>query len=410
MKSLPSRRFNRFGISRAAGRSGSTAASASADTTVSASQSDVSAFPTVILNDGTARATITVTLRNAAGSPLSGKSVTLSATGTGNTLTQPGSVTDSNGQCTGSIVSTVAAAKTISAASEAITVTDTATVTVSASVDLDFQSDWSTQSVPATSLAAQQDTDGVAKWDTIGGSSASEVVSATGLGFPAGMANVIHVPYSPATNSVIRKTGMAIPAVGEEIAYRWYFRCDMPTSDARVSDWSFHPIQDGQAGGNCNWAFEVSANNGASWEPWFYLGAPGAIPYPYYGWFAPMLSKGTTYRFEAKIARVSTTNFTFLARIFDETVSTTVPLYDEADFSNQSVGSPFTLATVPGNVPTTGDFPFNNVNNLDGLNCGTNDTYTLTPADPKLWLGYEGGFARAMNQGWIGAYVPGEAP
>ena len=132
MKSLPSRRLSRFGVSRSAGRSGSTAAAQSeggADTTVSASQSEVTASPSTILNDGSTTSTVTVTLRNAAGVPLSGKTVTLSSTGSNNTIVQPG-VTNGAGVATGTIATTTAEAKTVSAASEGVTVTDTATVTV----------------------------------------------------------------------------------------------------------------------------------------------------------------------------------------------------------------------------------------------------------------------------------------
>lgn len=365
------------------------------------------------IDNTTGEAVLTAFVLNAAGTPLPGipaASLSLASTGTGNTITAFDTVTDRNGRFRWTFSSTVSEAKTLTLTAIGIVVTDTVAITVGVapSITLDFFSDWATQSVPATSLAAQQDTIlGTPKWDFIGGSSACEVVDATGLGFPAGMANVVDVPYSPATFSLFRKTGMAIPAVGEHLGYRWYMRCDMPTSDGRVSDWSFHPVQDGQAGSNCNWAFEVDANHGTQWVPWFFLGLAGAIPYPFYGWFAPALDKGKVYRFEILLARTATGTFTFKARIFDESISDVVPLYDESDFSNQSGGTPYTLDDVDGNVPTTGDFPFNDVDNLDGLNGGTNDTYTLTPASPQLRLGYQGGFARAFNQGWIGAYPQG---
>ena len=147
MKSLPSRRFSRFGVSRSAGRSGSTAAAQSeggADTTVSASQSEVTASPTTILSNGSMTSTITVTLRNESGVPLSGKAVTLSSTGSNNTFVQPGT-TNGAGVTTGTIATTTAESKTITAVAEGITVTDTATVTAATALTPEFLSIFSAE-------------------------------------------------------------------------------------------------------------------------------------------------------------------------------------------------------------------------------------------------------------------------
>ncbi len=66
-----------------------------------------------LVADGVSASTITVTAKDGSGNPLSGKSVTLAATGSGNILTQPGSPTDANGQVTATLKSTVAETKTI---------------------------------------------------------------------------------------------------------------------------------------------------------------------------------------------------------------------------------------------------------------------------------------------------------
>ena len=58
--------------------------------------------------------TITVTVRDAFGNAVSGATVTLSATGTGNTLT-PSGTTDADGHMIGTLSSTVAGTKTITA-------------------------------------------------------------------------------------------------------------------------------------------------------------------------------------------------------------------------------------------------------------------------------------------------------
>jgi hypothetical protein len=68
---------------------------------------------TGILSDGSASATVVVVALDAAGLPISGGTVTLAATGTGNTLTQPSAVTDSLGVATGTLATTVAESKTI---------------------------------------------------------------------------------------------------------------------------------------------------------------------------------------------------------------------------------------------------------------------------------------------------------
>jgi hypothetical protein len=98
---------------------------------VSASQSTVSAAPgTITASSGTSQSTITVTARDAQGNPVSGATVVLAATGSGNTITQPGGTTNASGVATGTISSTAAAAKTVSATINGVGVTQTAIVTV----------------------------------------------------------------------------------------------------------------------------------------------------------------------------------------------------------------------------------------------------------------------------------------
>src|SRR5207237_555093 len=81
---------------------------------VSPAQSTVSAVPPTI-EAGAATATITVTARDANGNPIAGATVQLQATGSGNTLTQPTGPTGADGTATGTLRSTAAEAKTISA-------------------------------------------------------------------------------------------------------------------------------------------------------------------------------------------------------------------------------------------------------------------------------------------------------
>jgi protocatechuate 3,4-dioxygenase beta subunit len=103
--------------------------SASPGRGVDAAQSTVAAAPNSI-EAGSGTATITVTVKDASGNPISGATVLLAATGGGNTLTQPGGPTDANGVATGILRSTAAGTKTISAMANGTALTQTAQVTV----------------------------------------------------------------------------------------------------------------------------------------------------------------------------------------------------------------------------------------------------------------------------------------
>jgi protocatechuate 3,4-dioxygenase beta subunit len=96
---------------------------------VSASQSTVSAVPSTI-QAGNGTSTITVTAKDAGGNPISGATVVLAATGTGNSLVQPAGVTNASGVATGSLSSSVAETKTVSATINGTAITQTASVTV----------------------------------------------------------------------------------------------------------------------------------------------------------------------------------------------------------------------------------------------------------------------------------------
>src|SRR2546426_111037 len=100
-------------------------------TPVSASLSTVAATPTS-LTAGSGSATVTVTVKDANGTPMSGATVVLAATGSGNTLVQPSSTTDANGVATGTLSSSVAEAKTVSATVNGTAITPTTLVTVTA--------------------------------------------------------------------------------------------------------------------------------------------------------------------------------------------------------------------------------------------------------------------------------------
>ncbi|MBI2536128.1 MAG: Ig-like domain-containing protein, partial [Gemmatimonadetes bacterium] len=75
------------------------------------------ADPDSVVADGVQTSTITVVVRDQYGNPVPGDTVTLAATGTGNTIAQPTARTDANGTATGTIASTAAETKTVTATS-----------------------------------------------------------------------------------------------------------------------------------------------------------------------------------------------------------------------------------------------------------------------------------------------------
>jgi adhesin/invasin len=100
---------------------------------VDAGQSDVSAAPaTITASSGSSRSTITVAARDAFDNPIPGATVTLSATGEGNALTQPAQPTKSDGTTTGTLSATAPGDRVVSATIGGTPIAETVTVTVSA--------------------------------------------------------------------------------------------------------------------------------------------------------------------------------------------------------------------------------------------------------------------------------------
>ncbi len=173
---------------------------------VSAAQSTVTATSPIAAGTGTS--TITVTALDGFGNPIQGATVVLAATGSGNTLTQPGGPTNANGVATGTLSSLVAQSKTVSATINAVGITQTATVVVTASTVSGAQS-----SVAATSpitAGSETSTITVTARDELGNavSGATVILSATGTG------NTLTQP-SATTNSSGVATGTLSSTVAE---------------------------------------------------------------------------------------------------------------------------------------------------------------------------------------------------
>ena len=97
--------------------------------TVSASNSTVTASPGSIAA-GSGTSTVTVTVRDASNNPVGGVSVSLTSSGTGNTITPASASTGSNGVATFTFSSSVAESKTIIATAGGVTIDDQATILV----------------------------------------------------------------------------------------------------------------------------------------------------------------------------------------------------------------------------------------------------------------------------------------
>jgi Invasin, domain 3/Bacterial Ig-like domain (group 1)/Filamin/ABP280 repeat len=95
----------------------------------SAAKSSISASPgTIAASQGSVASTITIVLRDDRNNPLAGQAVTLSATGGGSALTQPG-LTDASGTTTGTLSATATGPHVVTAVAGGVTV-GSVTVTV----------------------------------------------------------------------------------------------------------------------------------------------------------------------------------------------------------------------------------------------------------------------------------------
>ncbi len=95
----------------------------------SAAVSTVTVDKTTVVADGVDAVTVTVTVTDAQGNPISGSSVTIESTGTSNAITQPVGLTGLDGVAVGTVKSTKAELKTLSARVGATLVTQTRNVT-----------------------------------------------------------------------------------------------------------------------------------------------------------------------------------------------------------------------------------------------------------------------------------------
>lgn len=189
---------------------------------VSGSQSSIGVDQASI-TAGSGLATITVTVRNSNGDPVSGATVVLASTGTQNSLVQPSGPTDANGVATGTLASNKAELKTISATADGVTITQTTAVTVTAGA---VSGATSTVSAAPTSIAPGSETSTirVTAKDGLGNpvSGATILLAATGSGNtltqPATTTNSIGVASGTLSSTVSEDKTVSATANGVAIA------------------------------------------------------------------------------------------------------------------------------------------------------------------------------------------------
>ncbi|MEO8200807.1 MAG: invasin domain 3-containing protein [Gemmatimonadota bacterium] len=131
----------------------------------SPTQSTVTSSPgTITASNGSSSSTVTVTARDASGNPVSGATIVLAATGSGNHFTQPG-LTDGSGVATGTLSSTVSGAKVITATADNIVLNQSPTVTVNAGAS---DPAGTTATVPASGTSSSVSTITVTVKDAFG--------------------------------------------------------------------------------------------------------------------------------------------------------------------------------------------------------------------------------------------------
>lgn len=336
-------------------------------------------------------------------------SLVLASTGSNNTITAVDTHTDQNGRFRWTFSSTTAEAKTLSLTACGLAITDTAAVTVTATPGapaLVFETIWSST---GTTDAALRSTGEATPWEYLisPSSTALSVVSAASEGVDTGCptTNVLRVDVvyngdgiqNMDTKQVTNLPGggaWTIPAVGESVYFCVYKRLVYPHgSDPGPLGNNNHCLEQASGGSNdWSWNFNTAAGG---WNPSFNLWNGGAASrYLLGGVSAPTyLDRDKWYRLEWRVHRTGTTTAEFEIRIYDETVSTTVPEYTAADFLTTGDAA---LSAVSKTIT--------DVNEWDAVQLGTNGP-NVVGATQGAAPGWYFAAMRVSRVGWIGAYA-----
>ena len=271
---------------------------------------------------------------------------------------------------------------TITATSEGRSGTASITVTTPSTVTTLFESDWRT--AVGTGTTALRDGTKWTEWVNYGGPQLLTVVSASGMGFPAGMANVLRVLQVGEQDAehVQLTNGIPAPQVGDHLYYRIYTRVD----EAAQAGGSDHPVE--PMPGSCPflWTFKRSISS-TGWRPeWQFSNTPSEE------WWdlRVNLQKNTVYRIEWHFFFATSTTFKFDTRIYDAAGNL---LYTDVDFLSGN----FLNQTLAGRDPS-----FRNTDNscFRHLFVGNNGQASWTATNTYT---YWGG-VKVCKDGWCGAY------
>jgi hypothetical protein len=297
-----------------------------------------------------------------------------------------------------------------------------------------FASDWTNATRGSIADADIRDTTKAIPWSSgtsrAGNFSRIYAVSAAGLGFPAGMSNVLCVDHYSNTFATVEAVRLwPDPAVGGFNAHRLYYRCDIPNSYGNLPLNSYHPIEPMSGHPPLQFEFQIGVNANGTWTLRIALGFTanttiGQAPELYVK-YDLVLSKFKTYRLEWKQQRILATdtggdhdyNYTLDVLVFDESVSATVPAYTAADFIRISGPTPPALASLAHDNPLpftmSSTVPVELSTTTRAQTVGTNgaaqwdESPYLVGMTTRDAFTYIGGVA-VSQQDWCGPYVPGE--
>lgn len=254
-----------------------------------------------------------------------------------------------------------------------------------------FTSDWST---PGTTTSAKTD---ASRWNVISDpGNGLSVIGCQSLGFPSETCLQVLGVQAASGFARLAKTGMPVPAAGESMYFRWYYRHEQRS----LGDNSQHPIESGQTGG-LDWSFNTETMTDNTWRPEFRPGGEqsNALLARFTG---PVLQRGVTYRIEMQIQKISSTQFYMHARIYDTAGNL---IAGDANFTNDRLGNTGANARSLANNPVL-RFQTAEGSQLNEIRAGVNG---IAGSDwfPQHLYAYQGGLAVCAGD-WCGAYAAGE--
>lgn len=199
----------------------------------------------------------------------------------------------------------------------------------SPAVGLVFASDWRTST--GTSDDALLDTTRTPAWSSVRkGSNMDQlqVVSASGLGFPSTMSQVLRAAHRGTQSCDVRAAELwPAPAPGQSIYFRMYLRFSIPDSYGNLGSSSHHPIQPDSGTCPMEWEFTFGSKSDGTLEAnyGFYTSGAGFSNHQ----DTSKLKKFETYRWEWAFHRQASGTYKTDIRVHD---STGALVLDDDDF------------------------------------------------------------------------------